>query len=57
MTGMLADAGVGIRAAISSRLHTEREIDPGEPANINVLLASECTQSEVQSVCANDVAS
>ena len=37
--------------------HTARNIDPGEPANMNVLLAFEWTQASPQSVCLNDVAS
>ena len=45
---MVTDSWLGV--------HEFGIIDPDEPTNISTLLAFECTQGAVQSVCVNDTA-
>ena len=37
--------------------HTVRDMDPGEPSNMSILLAFDLTQAAPQSFCSNDSAS
>ena len=55
-------SGVGRRviywrvSGVGAAAHTVSEIDPGEPVNMNFLLAFEWTQAAPQSFWLNDVA-
>ena len=51
-TGTVGTGAVGTGVGV----HTVSDIDPDEPANIELLLAFEWTQAAPQSFCLNDVA-
>ena len=50
---LVANVVIGVVADV----HTVRDIDPSEPANMSALLAFEWTHSAPQSVCLNDIPS
>ena len=52
-------SGIGWRDAYGRVVcvHSNGDIDPGDPANMSLLLAFEWTQASPQSFCLNDLAS